>query len=136
MTSFSRSTIIDRLSARWRSLSDDEYVEHTRRSLAAWDRWGRLIFILYLLVALALLGLTIALVVVLSRFGPMMPGGAPAIAFGLVMGLMWGMSVGCYVAWILIAAWLYFHNFRGDRLLVTHHDALRRRGAATEASAS
>ena len=104
-------------------VSDDEYVETLRRSVATADRWR---FWLILLQAVVL----ITVVAVFATFIPNLiwfakPANIPIAFFGLAMGTMIGFSFGWMIHNILSTLLSVLTGMRTERLLIKHYDAVK-----------
>jgi hypothetical protein len=100
--------------------TEAEFVERVRRGIARYDRLRRALVVLYGVLALALLGLLVAV----SEFirGGQWPGLGPGFGVGLVLGSSLGL-LAIKIAHGLVSA--FCQGGRTERLLVKYYDAVR-----------
>jgi hypothetical protein len=102
-------------------LSDDEYIERARRSVARLERyrfWWYLYFVILLLGAAWLANKFLQ--VLLG-----MLGNAPAVWAGFATGAAMGLVFSSLVYGMFHSAIQFMVGFRSDRLLVKYYDAFR-----------
>jgi hypothetical protein len=113
------------------NISDEEFIERLRTSLATWDRLRRRLFVIYVLSGVVIVGLLIAVCLLLAnllRLG--MQGQNAGFALGVILGLLLG-ELAFKVVYGLVDS--LSGGYRSERLLIRYYDAIRQfnREAAT-----
>jgi hypothetical protein len=106
-----------------RRLSDEECVEHARRSLARFDRWRPWIFSIYLVGMVAFVALLVLFVVIIDSTGKF--GNLPLSWAGFVLGIVLGVGAGQGAVQLVHGLVLSISGLRNEELLVKYHDLAR-----------
>jgi hypothetical protein len=106
-----------------RRLSDEQCVEHARRSLARFDRWRPWIFSIYLIATAAFVALLVLFVVIIDSTGKF--GNLPLSWAGFVLGIVLGVGAGQGAVQLVHGLALAIFGLRNEELLVKYHDLAR-----------
>jgi hypothetical protein len=104
-------------------ISDEEFIERLRGTMATWDRLRRRLRVFYLLLAVAVVGLVVAVCLLLTNLmGRGIQGQNLGFALGFILGLFLGgltFKVGFGLMDSLSC------GYRSERLLIRYYDAIR-----------
>ena len=103
-------------------VTDEEHVRRVRRSVTAYDRWRRPLLAFYAGLAVAFVGLLVAVALLLQ--GLMQWGNLQALAPGFLVGLALGGMVGGLVFKGVHGLMAVLAPLRTERLLLQYYDAL------------
>ena len=105
-----------------RRFSDEQCVEHVRRSLARFDRWRPLIFWINLIGMLALVAFVVLFTVII---GSIEIENIPLGYAGFVVGIVLGAYAGLGAIQLTHVLGLSIFGVRNEELLVKYHDLAR-----------
>ncbi len=104
-------------------ISDEEFIERLRGTMATWDRLRRRLRVFYLLMAVVLVGLIVAVCLWLTN---LMGRGIQGQNLGFALGFILGLTLGG-LAFKVVHGLMYSlpRGFRSERLLIRYYDAIR-----------
>lgn len=102
-----------------RRLSDEQCVEHARRSLAQFDRWRRSILLIHLIGMLVLVAFVVLFTVII---GSIEIEHIPLSWAGFMLGIVLGAYAGLAANQVLHGLALGIFGLRNEELLVKYHD--------------
>ncbi|MGH7174158.1 MAG: hypothetical protein ACRELF_05675 [Gemmataceae bacterium] len=103
-------------------VTDEEHVRRVRRAVAAYDRWRRRFLAFYVGLAIAYVGLLVAVAVLLQKLKQL--GNPQGLAPGFLVGLALGAMTAGLAAKIVHGLLAALMPLRTERLLLQCYDAL------------
>ncbi len=104
-------------------ISDEEFIERLRVTVATWDRLRRRLLVFYLLLAVVIVGLIVAACLVLTNLMRMGIQGQNA---GFVLGFIFGLMLGGLTFKVVFGLVDSISGgYRSERLLIRYYDAIR-----------
>ncbi len=104
----------------WKRISDDEYIDSIRRTVAASDRIRLWVILFNIGLILVLLWIYSQMILLLAR---MLPQVAPFLISGFLLGTILGVGFGTFLSSLVHNLFNTVGGCRTERLLLQHIDA-------------
>ncbi len=105
--------------------SDDEHIERIRRSMATFDRFRRPLMIFYVVLTFAVIGVSVACVMLLESLNRSLGNQTRGIGPGFILGMMLGIGFGVLALKCGHGLGAILFGYRNERLMIHYYDVYR-----------